>query len=144
VCELFWLEAIGSIYWNVAECSYLCYTLETRQKESFPCCKLHGRGIKLTAFQLCTHLVISPRKKGLSIEEILKLQNELSKKKWLCDKNTFDDERNFFINEGKTIGENVHIISSSESSSSDSELNENIPSKWSSDIHNITKNCKNC
>ncbi len=46
-----------------------------------------------------------------------------------CDKNTFDDEGNFFVNEGKIIGENVHIISSSESSSSDCKLNENISSK---------------
>jgi hypothetical protein len=43
-----------------------------------------------------------------------------------CDKITFDDEGIFFINEGKIIGENAHIISSSEYSSSDSELNENF------------------
>jgi hypothetical protein len=46
-----------------------------------------------------------------------------------CDKITFGDEGIFFINEGKIIGENAHIISSSESSSSDYKLKENIPSK---------------
>ncbi len=35
----------------------------------------------------------------------------------------------FFINEGKILDENVHIISSSESSSNNCKLNENIPSK---------------
>ncbi len=58
---------------------------------------------------------MSPRRKGLWKEDILKSLNELSEND-SCDKNTFDDEGNFFINEGKTIWENVHIISSSESS----------------------------
>jgi hypothetical protein len=85
---------------------------------------------------------MSPRRKGLSNEEILKFLNELSEND-SCDKNTFDDEENFFfINEGKTIVENVHIISSSESSSSYYKLNKNIPSKWSSGITKITNNCK--
>jgi hypothetical protein len=73
---------------------------------------------KITVFQFRTRLVMAPRRKGLSNEEILKLLNELSEND-SCDENTFEDKVNFVINDGKTIGENVYNVSLSESSSSD-------------------------
>lgn len=81
---------------------------------------------------------MAPSRRGLSNEEILKLLNELSEND-SCDENTSDDDENFVINDERTIVQNAHIISSSESSSSDSELNEN---KCSSVIHKKTMNCK--
>ena len=71
----------------------------------------------------------------------MKLLNELLKNE-SCDKNVSNEGENFVINDKRTIGKIFQIISSSESSSGDNELNENIPVKCSSGICKTRKKGK--